>query len=262
MLKWSNKDGVKIMDIDHYDINSCDRDSNDIDTYAQLFWRDGFIVIENFFNINLVEKYNKKIIDHFGMTPDFEHTEEFIEKSGVEVIPWFPQREGVTCFNAVSEDKKLIALTQAILGDGWYEQYSMVMFSKKGTVGQAWHQDCFPTDPGKFNMNRLMYTMDIDEHTSGGQTLVVPGSHRSGILPAQSEYFDESKAVTLSPRKGSLVLLHGHCYHKVKPVTGQYRVSTNYRVAPKDTPEDITDIGIYRNMFYQFSTAKVLKERD
>ena len=91
--------------------------------------------------------------------------------------------------------------------------------------------------------------------------MVMPGSHNSGLIPSVSEKFNEAQAVTLSPKKGSLVLLHGHCYHKVKPVTGKYRVSTNYRVAPKGTPENITDIGIYRNMIYQFSTETVLEER-
>ncbi|NQZ89876.1 MAG: phytanoyl-CoA dioxygenase family protein [Colwellia sp.] len=233
----------------------------DVHKYAKQFWRDGFIHIEDFFPAELVNLYNEKIIGHFGMTPKFAHTDEFIEKSAVEVIPWFPQREGVTCFDTVSEDETLRTLTQAILGDGWYEQYSMVMFSKQGTVGQAWHQDCAPTDPKQFNINRLIYTMDIDQETTGGQTMVIPGSHKQGLIPSLSADFDLSKTVTLSPKKGSLVLLHGHCYHMVKPVTGKYRVSTNYRVAPKGTPENITDIGIYRNMIYQFSTASVLEER-
>ena len=233
----------------------------DVQAVAKQFWRDGFIHIENFFSSQLVELYNEKIIEHFGMTPEFLHTDEFIEKSAVEVIPWFPQREGVKCFDAVSEDQVLSTLTETILGAGWYQQYSMVMFSKKGTVGQAWHQDCAPSDPQKFNMNRLIYTMDIDQNNSGGQTMVIPGSHKSGLLPSVSETFNQAKAVTLSPKKGDLVLLHGHCYHKVKPVTGKYRVSTNYRVAPKGTPENITDIGIYRNMIYQFSNESVIEER-
>ena len=109
----------------------------DVQKYAKQFWRDGFIHIENFFPPELVDLYNEKIIAHFGMTPEFSHTDEFIEKSAVEVIPWFPQREGVKCFDTASKDETLKVLTQAILGEGWYEQYSMVMFSKKGTVGQA-----------------------------------------------------------------------------------------------------------------------------
>jgi hypothetical protein len=78
-------------------------------------------------------------------------------------------------------------LSDAILSDGWYRQYCMVMFSKQGSLGQAWH--------------------------------------------------------------------------RVLPITGPFRVSTNYRAAPAGTPEDITDICVYRNMRYRFSTASVIEER-
>jgi hypothetical protein len=137
----------------------------------------------------------------------------------------------------------------------------MVMFSKQGTQGQAWHQDCPPNDPDKFNLNRLVYTMDIVGDKTGGQILIMPGSHQQGLLPTSGAYFEPSKAVVLNPKRGALVLLHGHCYHMVTPVKGLYRVSTNYRAAPKGTPEDITDIAVYRNMLYQFSTARVVEQR-
>lgn len=235
--------------------------SFDYKALAEQFWRDGYLVIENFFDEDLMNNYNQLILDHFGMQPDFAHTEEFLEKAAVEVVPWFPQREGFEAFNIVADDQRFKALTQAILDNDWYEQYSMVMFSKQGTKGQAWHQDCPPDDKRFFNMNRLIYTMDISANTTGGQTLVMPGSHLQGLLPSLSEPFDESKQVVLSPKKGSIVFLHGHCYHSVLPVTGEYRVSTNYRCAPKDTPEHITDVGIYRNIIYQFSTSSVIEER-
>lgn len=233
----------------------------DAQCLAKRFWEQGYLHVPNFFSLALAEKYNDKIIEHFGMNPDFEHSDEFIKKSGAEVIPWFPQQEGESCFNEVNQDPRLIALTEEILGLGWYEQYSMVMFSKKGTVGQAWHQDCLCDDPDKFNLNRLIYTMDISQHTTGGQTTVVPGSHVTGMIPSVNENLDLTSAISLSPKKGDLLLLHGHCYHKVEKVTGQYRVSTNYRAASKRTPENVTDIGVYRNMLYQFSSSTVIQER-
>jgi ectoine hydroxylase len=237
--------------------------NNTFDTkaLARQFWKQGYLHIPAFFNLPLVEEYNRKIIEHFGMDPEFEHSDEFIKKSGAEVIPWFPQQTGELCFNAVNQDPNLHALTEEILGQGWYEQYSMVMFSKQGTVGQAWHQDCLCDDPEKFNLNRLVYTMDISQNTTGGQTTVVDGSHLTGMIPSVNEKLDETKATTLSPKKGDLLLLHGHCYHKVEKVTGQYRVSTNYRAASKNTPQDITDIGVYRNMIYQFSSATTIQQR-
>lgn len=233
----------------------------DYTALAKQFWQNGYLVIESFFSEALMDEYDKLILEHFGFTPDFWHTDEFLNTTGVEVVPWFPQREGVKAFDQVSDDERLNKLTEAILGQDWYQQYSMVMFSKEGTKGQAWHQDCPPDDPEQFNMNRLIYTMDITETGTGGQTLVMPGSHKMGLLPASHEAFPDEKKVVLSPKKGSLVLLHGHCWHSVLPVTGKYRVSTNYRVAPKGTPENITDIGIYRNIRYQFSTERILEQR-
>lgn len=233
----------------------------DYKALAHQFWQDGYLVIENFFSDALMNEYDELILEHFGFTPDFWHTDEFLNMTGVEVVPWFPQREGIKAFDQVSDDERLNKLTEAILGQGWYQQYSMVMFSKEGTKGQAWHQDCPPENPEQFNMNRLIYTMDITETGTGGQTLVMPGSHKMGLLPATHEDFPDERKVVLSPKKGSLVLLHGHCWHSVLPVTGKYRVSTNYRVAPKGTPENITDIGIYRNIRYQFSTERILEQR-
>ena len=65
----------------------------------------------------------------------------------------------------------------------------MAMFSKKGSQGQAWHQDCPPEDKSQFNLNRLVYTMDIDNST-GGQIPVVPCTHLGG-LGAITRIFDQ-----------------------------------------------------------------------
>ncbi|MDH3901892.1 MAG: hypothetical protein OES90_01585 [Xanthomonadales bacterium] len=51
-------------------------------------------------------------------------------------------REGVTEFDVVENDQRLNRLTDNILGDDWYSDYSMVMFSGQGTKRQSWHQDC------------------------------------------------------------------------------------------------------------------------
>ena len=76
--------------------------------------------------------------------PDFVHNNEFLEKSKTDVIPWFPQREGCTDFDIAEKHPQFVGLTEAILESGWSTLYSMVMFSNKDTLGQAWHQDCPP----------------------------------------------------------------------------------------------------------------------
>jgi ectoine hydroxylase len=61
----------------------------------------------------------------------------------------------------------------------------MTMFSKKGSKGQAWFQDCPPIAPSQknFNLNYLVYSMDINEQI-GRESLVMLGSHQHGTLLA------------------------------------------------------------------------------
>jgi hypothetical protein len=227
---------------------------------ADSFWQQGYLVIEDFFSAETMDLLHNLILGHYGLNPEYEHEAAFLSKSATEVIPWFPQKEGEHAFDEIDQCSKMLALTQAILGTGWQGLYCMTMFSKKGTKGQAWHQDCPPDDPKQFNLNRLVYTMDINEQV-GGEVLVIPGSHRLGKLPVGEVNEDFSEQIILSPKKGTLVIIHGHTWHRVLPIKGDYRLSTNYRAVPQNTPTDITDICVYRNMLYQFSTSKVLEDR-
>ena len=216
--------------------------------------------MKRFFQDDMMIKFNNMILEHFGMNPDWEHSDDFVQKSATEVVPWFPMREGVMDFEEIDQDPKFMELTQSILGEGWNNLYCMAMFSKKGTKGQAWHQDCPPENPAQFNLNRLVYTHDITKEM-GGQVIVVPGSHKKGVLPTGDPHADIEGQVVLTPERGDCVFLHGHGWHRVLPITGEYRVSTNFRAMPNDTPEEITDIAVYRNMRYQFSTNEVIEER-
>lgn len=232
----------------------------DYEQLAVQFWEAGYLAVDDFFASGLMDELDQLVVEHFGEQPDFAHTEEFLDKSKTEVIPWFPQHGGHSAFDRISELDGLAELTRSILGADWNALYCMVMFSKPGTAGQAWHQDCSPEASDHFNLNRLVYTRDINAVT-GGQTVVVPGSHRQGELPPGDPWANMDEQVVLKPRKGSLVILHGHTWHRVLPVTGGARFSTNYRATPSGTPEDITDICVYRNMRYCFSTQSVVEER-
>jgi len=232
----------------------------DIDTLANTFWQQGYLAIDGFFADRMMNSYQGHIERHFGDDPEFVHNPEFLERSNTDVIPWFPQLDGIDAFDTAEQDPRLLALTDAILGAGWSSLYSMVMFSKKGSNGQAWHQDCPPEDKSQFNLNRLVYTMDIDQR-SGGKLLVMPGSHKGGAISVGDGNEDFAGQVVLSPQKGTLILIHGHAWHRVLPVMGVSRVSTNYRCCPADTPAAITDICVYRNMRYQFSSNRIIEER-
>lgn len=225
----------------------------------ERFWREGYVILENFFDNVLMDSYNNKIKDYYGLNPAWEHDEEFIKKSSAEVIPWFPYQEGEGGFDCIDKDEKFNKITEAILGEGWDNLYCMMMFSKAGSKGQSWHQDCPPNNPLKFNLNRLVYTHDITAKT-GGAIAIMPESHKAGILPVGRPNEDIEGQVVFKPKKGTVIFLHGHCFHRVMPVKSD-RISSNFRAVPKGTPEDITDICVYRNMKYRFSTAEVIEER-
>ena len=224
------------------------------------FWDQGFVILDEYFDDHLMDQYNQIILDHYGLSPDWEHTGEFVSRSATEVVPWFPYREGNTSFNTINDDVFLNQLTEAIIGQDWANLYCMCMFSKQGTKGQAWHQDCPPEDSNCYNLNRLVYTHDITSE-SGGELCVMPGTHKMGELPAGIPDQDLQGQLEFCPKKGALVILHGHAWHKVKPIKGVYRVSTNFRAVPAGVPEDVTDVCVYRNMRYRFSTSEVILDR-
>ena len=224
------------------------------------FERDGYLVMDNFFCSELMDDLDQIIRGHFGDSPEFQHDSEFLDIAQTDVIPWFPHNDGVDAFDAVDQDARLNELSTKILGAGWSNLYCMVMYSKQGTSGQAWHQDCPPDSPQIFNLNRLVYSSDITDEI-GGQTVVVPGSHKKGLVPAGDPVGQLDEQVVLRPKKGTLVLLHGHTWHRVLPIKGAYRSSINYRAAPAGVPDDITDVCVYRNMRYQFSTSEVIEAR-
>ena len=96
------------------------------------------------------------------------------------MIPWFPQREGCTDFDIAEKHPQFVGLTEAILESGWSTLYSMVMFSNKDTLGRV-ASGLSTGDKSKFNLNRLVYSMDIDDAV-GGKTQVVPGTHKGGAI--------------------------------------------------------------------------------
>lgn len=231
----------------------------DLKKIATNFWQNGYVILEDFFEGSLMDTYNQLILDHFKVNKEWEHSKEFIEKSSAEVIPWFPYNEGKPFFEGVNKNKQFNNITNAILNTGWDNLYCMMMFSKAGSLGQSWHQDCPPENQQQFNLNRLVYTHDITDKT-GGAIVIFPKAHTLGVLPSGNPNSDLEGQIVYKPKKGTVIFLHGHCWHRVMPVKKD-RISSNFRAVPKGTPENITDICVYRNMRYKFSTEEIIEER-
>jgi len=213
-----------------------------------------------FFDPGLMDRLNDTILQHYSANSKNSHwKEDFVRKSATEVVPWFPFLEGNTEFEVIENDARLTSLTEAVLGEGWQVLYLTIMYSKKGTKRQSWHQDCPPEKREHFNLKRLIYTHDINEET-GGQVVIFPKTHRRGAIPQGNPHGDLEGQVVLCPKKRTLLILHGHCWHRVLPIKSEFRISTNARAIPSQVPEDITDIAVYRNMRYRFSTSEVIED--
>lgn len=229
-------------------------------TQIDSFWDQGFILIPSFYSEEIVDSLHLSAISHFTKNPEFKHDQEFIQKSSTDVIPWFPQQTGNELFDDVQNHQSIDTITQSLMGPDWFSQDAMVMYSKPLSNGQAWHQDCPPENPNHFNLNRLVYTSDINDQT-GGFIVVRPGTHKTCPISSGDLHEDFDDQVTLMPTKGSLILLHGHTWHRVTPTLNSPRLSINFRCIPKCVPSNITDICVYRNMRYQFSTQTVLSQQ-
>jgi len=75
--------------------------SSDYKTLAKTFWKQGYIVIDAFFDEDLMSASQSIIISHFGASPAYVHDKQFIHLSKAEVVPWFPQREGEHHFDNI-----------------------------------------------------------------------------------------------------------------------------------------------------------------
>ena len=138
----------------------------------------------------------------------------------------------------------------------------LMMKSARDGSFTPWHQDwsywkgaC--REPVQVNCMLSLDAAAVDN----GCIRFVPGSHRQGELPAGDPHGELPGQVVLAPRAGTLLLLHGHCYHKVLRVTERPRISVNLRALAPGTPRSITDLGVYRNMVYRFSTREVVRQR-
>jgi ectoine hydroxylase len=218
----------------------------------QRFETWGAIVLPGFFSKEELSPVNKEMRRHFAKYEkgSLQFTSAHARKNenafDCDVIPWEPLREENGIFRALHENEKLHRVTEAALGSGYTAPGSLVMFSVGGGRGQAWHQDCPSSDSTGYNLNRLIYTEDVD--LEDGAIVFVPGSHRAGRIPPGGHQEPMVGEITLTPRAGTLVLLHGHVYHRVTPNRNlKPRTSINFRAFPEGVSPDVTCIGVYRN---------------
>jgi ectoine hydroxylase-related dioxygenase (phytanoyl-CoA dioxygenase family) len=233
------------------------------DNYRCDFERDGYLVIPDFCDSQECAGLNAALHSHYaGLNTSADaaiHQTEglaYLEDFQCDVIPWDPVSEGVTAFTALRESPKLRHLTTRCIGSGYSEASSLVMYSCIGGRGQSWHQDCPADQAGAYNVNRLIYPGDVT--AEDGAVIVVPGSHKRGRISNGGHQETITGERVLCPRAGTLVLVHGWCWHRVLPNTSQRpRVSINFRCFPAGAATNVCSVGVYRNGDAYFREQRV-----
>jgi len=233
--------------------------NNSADELRARFEENGVLVFENYLEQAPLDELNKAIAGHYNPIVQERFGVDAIGKAGVdfecEVISWDPISEGNDAFRRLAEQEEFASISEAVLGQGYTSPKSLVMWSVGGGKGQAWHQDCPPNDPSAYNVNRLFYMQDTAQED--GAIVVVPGSHRKGRISRGGPQEPIDGEVVLTPSAGTLVLLHGHVFHRVTPnVSKKPRVSVNLRAYPAGVSSDVNRIGVYRNGAYDFQAGE------
>lgn len=210
-----------------------------------FFDTNGYLLIENALDAARCRHLAAICTEHFrDRVAERQHS--------CEVIPWDPIADGQQEFTGLLDLPALVAATTDCLGPGYHQGNSLVMSSPPGGCGQAWHQDCPVDDASRFNCNRLFYLDDINE--AMGPVVIVPGSHKRGRITPGDEQEDLPGQLVLTPRRGSLILLHGFTWHRVLPNHSRVaRLSVNFRAFPAGCPRDYDHIGLYRNATVDFT---------
>jgi hypothetical protein len=204
----------------------------------QRFERDGVVVMPGFLAEAEMLPLRHELDAHYAPLASQASTSH--NGAGVlaafecDVMVWAPLQDGNAAFVALNEMRKLAEATEALLDVGYHvNPNGLVMYSVGGGRGQAWHQDCPLGGPEskEFNLNRLIYTDDVA--LADGAIVFVPGSHRFGRIPSGGHQESIEGEITLEPRAGTVVFLHGHVYHRVTPnLNMKPRTSINLRAYP------------------------------
>ncbi|MFZ4508268.1 MAG: phytanoyl-CoA dioxygenase family protein [Fimbriimonas sp.] len=207
----------------------------------------GYVVVEDFLSEAECAMLNEALDTKYAQwQAEARKVHDLGDAFACDVLAWDPVLEGHPVFCEVAASERLAQITEEVLGEGFGTQSSLIMFSIPGGRGQAWHQDCPPDEVGLFNLNRLLYPHDAS--LERGAIVIVPGSHLQGPIPPGEHQESLPGELVLTPRAGTLILLHGHVYHRVTPnLTVEPRNSVNFRALPPGVPEWVTCVAVYRN---------------
>lgn len=176
------------------------------------------------------------------------YEQRFDVRVDVTAAPTMPE------VTALFAQPDVVEATTAVLGDGWQPEGPPLIFSTPRGGMQGWHQDTSDPDPTHFFINRIVYPRGVV--AAQGALYVVPGSHRRGDIPPGENHGPLDGALALLPEPGSLVFLHGRCWHRVGINDSDLpRTQVNWRARPATAPTDLGRMPVFRTGRWDFRTG-------
>ena len=201
----------------------------------------GFVLVDNFYSNEEIESFK-------FVNSDFEYPFQDEEAKGAEIIFDF---------------SKVKQYADRLTNKNYYIFMQKINY-KPSFIGshEIYHQDYFYRQNTNIESEEFLQVFIALEDLDYAPLNIFVGSHKKGLIPAGSATEQIHDDIKIKPTKGSLLLLHGHTWHRVYPVFNEIRVSTNFRCVPENTPDNVTDVAIYRNMLFRFSDGKIIAERN
>src|SRR5437870_1805696 len=197
---------------------------------VNLFRRDGFCVVEGFLDRNEVADFLKSIerictgatVEHHDATRLEMEPDQCPEGNRVRRI--YEPCTHYPAFRALSDSKKLLDSLAQLLGENLLFHYSKINM-KPPEIGSVveWHQDLsyYPLT-NEDSLAVLFYLDDADR--TNGCLKIIPGVQRvydhsrAGFFQGQiTEPVDESKAVPIEGKAGTVIFMHCLAIHSSAP---------------------------------------------
>jgi hypothetical protein len=205
------------------------------------FERDGFLVVRGLFN----QSETQSLIEHFmalhgkGVAGELDgYQAPPMEESGGDILKHFPRMMHPHLWDETSMnymlDARFHAILKALMQDEVLATQSMLYFKPPGARGQALHQDNFYLKVAPGTCMAAWLSLDDADQENGGM-LVVPGSHKCGVLcphpadPAKSFTVEEVNVpegmapVPCDLKAGDVLFFNGSVIHGSYPNTSQDR---------------------------------------
>jgi phytanoyl-CoA hydroxylase len=224
--------------------NASARTSTDADALADRYGRDGYLVLDDALDTNLLAAARSEAtaicrgqlgsIDGAFSTATDASSESDAEVLRRYLCIHFPHKVS-PLMEQLGRTTGIAALTR-LVGPNVKLVQSMLFIKSEGKPGQAWHQDEAHIPTRDRSLTAIWTALD-DASVENGCLWVIPGSHRSGVLfptrvqndtrfDCTDEAYDfgysEADAVPVEVPAGSAVVFSGYLLHRSLPNTGRH----------------------------------------